>query len=122
MNCLNYYEAYAFCIWDGGRLPTEAEWHFAARAVRKSALTRGPCRPNASIDRSYAVYDTSPFLDQVGSRSPKGDGRWGNADLAGNALEWVRDWVSARSAGIQPPATIASRSTTSGPWRREGAS
>jgi sulfatase modifying factor 1 len=30
INCVNWYEAYAFCIWDGGFLPTQSEWRYAA--------------------------------------------------------------------------------------------
>ena len=30
INCIDWYEAYMFCIWDGGRLPTELEWNYAA--------------------------------------------------------------------------------------------
>jgi formylglycine-generating enzyme required for sulfatase activity len=102
MNCMDWYEAYAFCIWDGGFLPTEAEWnHAAAGGAEQRAYPWSNPPTSLTIDPSYAVYDCtgdgSPLkqcafsdIQRVGSR-PKGDARWGQADLAGEALEWNLD-------------------------------
>lgn len=38
INCVNWYETWAFCIWDGGRLPTEAEWEFVAAGGARNRL------------------------------------------------------------------------------------
>jgi formylglycine-generating enzyme required for sulfatase activity len=107
MNCLSWYVAFAFCAWDGGRLATEAEWNYAAAGGGGAGGQREyPWSNPASsttIDNSYAVYDcmgdgvmppSCAFSDiqAVGSRSPKGDGRWGQADLSGSMWEWVLDW------------------------------
>lgn len=94
INCVNWYTAFAFCIWDGGRLPTEAEWNFAASGGSEHRFYPWSQPPDSAlIDDTFAVYCGGTCdMQAVGSRSPKGDGRWGQADLGGNAWEWVLDW------------------------------
>jgi formylglycine-generating enzyme required for sulfatase activity len=98
VNCLDWYTAFAFCAWDGGRLPTEAEWNYAASGG--SAQRYYPwSSPSTSttIDYTYAVYNCDGLCTplNVGSRSPKGDARWGQSDLAGNVDEWTLDWYAS---------------------------
>jgi formylglycine-generating enzyme required for sulfatase activity len=98
MNCVNWYEAFAFCAWDGGRLPTEAEWNYAASGGDEQRYYpwSAPYPPGSTtIDGTYAVYDDCCGIPVVGSRSPDGDGRWGQADLGGSMREWNLDWDSA---------------------------
>jgi formylglycine-generating enzyme len=100
IDCLTWYEAYAFCIWDGGRLPTEAEWNYAAAGGDEQRAYPWSKPPSdETIDDTYAVYCGGPCSSprSVGSRSPAGDGKWGQSDLAGNVLEAVVDLANAYS-------------------------
>jgi formylglycine-generating enzyme required for sulfatase activity len=94
-NCMDWYTAFAFCAWDGGRLPTEAEWNYAAAGGSEQRVYPWSVPPTSTtIDDSYAVYcgSSCDSSQNVGSKSPKGDGKWGQSDLAGNLWEWTLDW------------------------------
>jgi formylglycine-generating enzyme len=95
-NCITYYESFAFCIWDGGRLPTEAEWELAAAGGEENRLYPWGA---AAADSTHANFTgcagcaASPKV-VVGSY-PAGVGRWGHLDLAGSMWEWVIDWYQS---------------------------
>ena len=97
VNCLDWYTAFAFCAWDGGRLATEAEWNYAASGGSEQRYYPWSSPPTSTaIDDTYAVYcggtcASSSSMQNVGSKSPKGDGKWGQSDLGGNAWEWTLD-------------------------------
>ena len=96
INCVTWYEAYAFCIWDGGFLPSDAEWNYAASGGDEQRVYPWSSPPSSTtIDCAHANYLNTPACstgpDDVGSESPAGDGKYGQADLAGNVSEWTLD-------------------------------
>jgi len=105
---MSWYEAMAFCIWDGGYLPTEPESNYAAsggteyRMYPWSIPATSPAinctYANDQIDipaGMYCVNGLTGGINRVGKESPEGDGRWGHSDLAGNVREWTLDWFSS---------------------------
>ena len=91
INCVSWYEAFAFCAWDGGRLPTEAEWEYAAAGGDANRLYPwGSEDPNVNTALANFYNNGSPFIN-VGSH-PLGAARWGHHDLAGGMYEWAFDW------------------------------
>jgi sulfatase modifying factor 1 len=104
MECPNWFEAYAFCIWDGGFLPSEAEFEYAAaggseqREYPWGSTLPGTATQYASYDCYYP--DGSGTCTGVANLAPvgfaaKGAGRWGQLDLAGNVWQWTLDRYAA---------------------------
>lgn len=107
ITCVTWYEAMAFCIWDGGFLPTEAEWNYAASGgAEQRAFPWSSPASSTAIDCDHANYrwsndpimycanDLRGSVLRAGSTSPRGDGKWGHADLGGNASEWTLDYYA----------------------------
>lgn len=85
--CVTWYEAEAYARWRGGRLPTEAEWEFAARGPESHVFPWGD-----EWDAALANVVDSTDLTPVGAY-PDGASWVGALDMAGNAMEWVQDWL-----------------------------
>jgi formylglycine-generating enzyme required for sulfatase activity len=116
INCVNWFEAYAFCIWDGGFLPSEAEWEYAAAGGdEQREYPWGTTDPGARAQ--YAIYEcwypsfTGACTPGVSTIAPVGTptlgaGLWGQLDLAGDMLEWNLD--SYGTTYVAPCADCAS--------------
>jgi formylglycine-generating enzyme required for sulfatase activity len=87
VNCVDWSQARAFCVWAGGRLPTAAEWEYAAKSGRDVIYPWGDTAP----DSSRATFDDGTVrkgTDPAG-KHPAGDTPWGLKDMAGNVWQWT---------------------------------
>lgn len=87
--CITWYEAEAYAAWRGGALPTEAQWEYAARSPESFIYPWGN-----EWDANRANVVESEGLVAVDSY-PDGLSWVGASDMAGNAMEWVADWLSS---------------------------
>ncbi len=85
--CVTWFEAEAYGNWRGARLPTEAEWEFAARGPDSLIYPWG----NDFKPENANLID-STGLERIDSY-PAGQSWVGAHNMSGNAMEWVQDWL-----------------------------
>jgi formylglycine-generating enzyme required for sulfatase activity len=102
MNCIDWSQAGAVCKWVGGRLPSEAEWEYAARSGGKNreypwgdqeatcerAVMKGNGNDGCGQDRTWPVCSKT-----------SGNTAQGLCDMAGNVWEWVQDIYQSTYSG-----------------------
>ena len=112
MVLVKWEEAKAFCTWAGGRLPTEAEWEYAARAGMTDEVY--PLNDENSRDKAnfYGKHGNDRFEEAAPVRSFDANG-FNLFDMAGNVWEWVEDWYSpayyAESPAADPHGSAAGK-------------
>jgi formylglycine-generating enzyme required for sulfatase activity len=140
INCVDWDMARQFCEAHGDRLPTEAEWEFAARGPDGRVYPWGDEAPDETrlnacgsecvawgkkagqpLQSMFKGDDGHPLTAPVGS-FPKGASRYGLLDVVGNVWEWTSDWEGEYPKDGKPqsdpkgPASGTERVIRGGAW------
>jgi formylglycine-generating enzyme required for sulfatase activity len=100
VECVTWFDAADFCEAVGGRLPTEAEWEYAARGGK---ATRYSCGDDPTCLDSTAWFEdnSGDMIQPVKGKEPNDYGLY---DMIGNVWEWNSDWYSADYYSVSPDA------------------
>ena len=96
---VDWNDAQGYCQWASKRLPTEAEWEYAARGPESLVFPWGDEFDEMKLNATGET-DGYKYTAPVGSY-PEGASWCGALDMAGNVWEWVADWVVAYPSGRQ---------------------
>jgi len=88
---VSWYGANEFCKWASGKLPTEAEWEFAARGGNKSEKYKF-AGSNYLDSVAWNKNNSKAYIHPVGAKKPN---ELGIYDMNGNVSEWCKDWYNA---------------------------